>query len=231
MKPYRLTSLLALCLAGLGLLACTYSGAANDPVARRLTYFSFLAADDLRADCAASTAERYRFVYNGEYSRQVRIYEVLIDPSTREGRLEVRVLGPRHYGAFQFGFQNWLLEQAVHRAALGPANVGAVRAALEQAQFGQLPAHRLELWSDSYYWLVSTCTAGVFHQNGWLHPSARYDALRFAEVLATHDGTGIAFVTPPPGDPRPSARRFRPRVAQASDEGGVFMYAIEPAGP
>lgn len=56
------------------LAGCAYDGAPGDSLSRRLTYFSYLRADDLRDACEQGGPERYRFVYNAEYSRQVRLY-------------------------------------------------------------------------------------------------------------------------------------------------------------
>lgn len=225
---FALMSLVSALVAGVVLAACSYSGPPGDPVSRRLSYFSFLAADDIREACEQGGPERYRFVYNAEYSRQVRLYDVVVDPSSGAGRQTTRVLGGRRIGPFQFGFENWLLEQASYRAALGAADLDALRDALAAARFAEPPPARVELWSDDYYWLVSGCVGGRFHQNGYARPSARYEVLRFAEALLAHDGSGIALAVPPPGEARASARRFRPRTAQQASEGGVFVYLIEP---
>ena len=117
-------------IAGAALAACSYSGLPGDPVLRRLSYFSFLAADDIREACAQGGAERYRFVYNADYSLQVRLYEIAVDPGTGEGRQITRVLGGRRVGAFQFAFVNWLLEQASDRALLGMADLETLRGML-----------------------------------------------------------------------------------------------------
>lgn len=102
MMTARVLSLVATVAAlGAGLLAgaCTYTGKpADNPVERRFTYMSYLAADDLRAVCTAGTPERYRFVYNAEYSRQVRLYEVEIEPDGRGAVLEARILAARRSG-------------------------------------------------------------------------------------------------------------------------------------
>ncbi len=215
-------------MAGAVLAACTYSGAPGDPVSRRLSYFSFLAADDIRSACEQGGPERYRFVYNAEYNRQVRIYELVVDRASGEGRQVTRVLGGRPVGVFQFGFDNWLLEQASTRAVLGPADLDRVRDALAKARFGEPPPGRIELWSDDYYWLVSGCLGGRFHQNGYVHPSARFAALDLSRVLLAHDGSGIAVAVPPPGEARPSSQRRRPRAAQEAGEGKAFVYFVEP---
>lgn len=226
-RPPGFSLVLAL-IAGAALVACTYSGPPGDPVSRRLGYFSFLAADDIRSACEQGGPERYRFVYNAEYSRQVRTYEIVIDPAGGDGRQITRVLGGGRVGGLQVGFENWLLEQASHRAALGAADLDALRQALAAARFAEPPPGRIELWSDDYYWLVSGCVGGRFRQNGYARPSERFEALGFAEMLLAHDGSGIAFAEPAPGEARVSARRHRPMTAQETSEGGAFVYVVEP---
>ena len=52
-----------LCVAVLGLGACTtYRGLPTNPVERSLTWFSYLAGDDLQAACKAGGPDHYRFV-------------------------------------------------------------------------------------------------------------------------------------------------------------------------
>lgn len=215
-------------IATVATAACSYDGPAGDPVSRRFSYFSFLAADDIRTACAQGGPERYRFVYNAEYEKQVRIYEIVVDPATGAGRQVTRVLGGGRVGAFQFGFQNWLLEQASYRATLGAADLAALRKALADAHFAEPPPNRVELWSDDYYWLVSGCADGRFHQNGYARPSERFEALTFAAALAGHDGSGVGFAAPPPGEARTSVHRYRPLTAQDVGERGAFVYAVEP---
>src|SRR5690606_6468296 len=62
----------ALCL--IVLAACTYRGA-DDPVSRKFSWFSYLNGDDIRRECVAGAADRYRFVYNGINVEQVRTYD------------------------------------------------------------------------------------------------------------------------------------------------------------
>lgn len=226
-RPLIFVVALAL-VASVALASCSYSGPSNNPVDRRLTYFSFLAADDIRTACAENGAERYRFIYNAEYSRQVRFYEVTVDLGTGEGRQVTRVLGGRHIGAFQFGFENWLLEQGSHRALLAAGDLDALRGVLKAVRFAEVPPGDIELWSDDYYWLVSACVGGRFHQNGYTRSSEGFATLGFAKVLAAHDGSGIGYAEPPPGETRVSTQRRRPLKAQETSEGGAFVYVVEP---
>lgn len=138
------------------------------------------------------------------------------------------MLGGGRLGPLQVGFDNWLVEQASNRAALGRADLDALRGALKAAHFAEPPPGRIELWSDGYYWLVSGCVDGRFHQNGYLYPSDRYRSLGFAEALSAHDGSGVQYAAAPPGETRVSSQRRRPATAQEAGEGGSFVYVVEP---
>ncbi|MGE0646705.1 MAG: hypothetical protein AB7P52_02070 [Alphaproteobacteria bacterium] len=223
-SPRRVASVLT---AALVLAGCTYGGEPQDPVSRRMSYFSFLAADDIRTACDSGVQERYRFVYNAEYSVQVRVYEIAVDPASGEGRLVTRVLGGERLGPFQFNFQSWLIEQASTRTMLRPRDVQLVRDTLAAAAFTVPPPHLVALWSDDYYWLVSGCVAGAFYQNGYAYPSERYRRLGFARVLGSYDESGIPFAERPPGDARVTARRV-PHRAQDASTIEPFVYYIEP---
>jgi len=232
MNAARLTARFAIgatVLLGLAASACTYTGNADDPVTRRFTYMSYLAADDIRHNCGPNSPDRYRFVYNAEYNRQVRLYEVGIAPDGREGKLETRVFGGVPFDPFEFGFDNCLTERAADRMRLRPREVRMIEDALDDAGFYERPQRPIELWSDRYYWLVSGCVEGVFYQNGYPYPSRRYDRQHFADVLEELDSTGVRFVDPPPyEDNRPEPVRRRPHTAQHSGEAGTFVYVVEP---
>ena len=221
----RLSPLLVLALV---LTGCTYSGEPQDPVTRRFTYFSFLAADDIRAACDDGGAERYRFIHNAEYSVQVRVYEIAVDPTTGEGRMATRVLGGERLGPFQFNLQSWQLEQGSARTLLRPRDVQLIRDTLAEADFMEPPPHQVALWSDEYYWLVSGCVAGAFHQNGYAYPSERYLRLGFTRVLATYDASGVPFAERPPGESRIRDERRVPHVAQDVGKVEPFVYYVEP---
>ena len=56
---------------------CTYrAGGIESPITRKFQYFSYLNADDIRANCVAGTPAQYRLVYNAVYSEQVRAYDL-----------------------------------------------------------------------------------------------------------------------------------------------------------
>ena len=59
------------------LAACTaYPEQMDLPGVQKLTWFAYLNGDDLRGSCQPGAPERYRFVYNADYNKQLRTYEV-----------------------------------------------------------------------------------------------------------------------------------------------------------
>ena len=67
---------------------CAYHGAAStdidNPAVQKFAWFSFLDGHDIREACASLGAQgsagvpaHYRLVYNGQYSKQIRAYEIV----------------------------------------------------------------------------------------------------------------------------------------------------------
>ena len=179
--------------AVLGLGACTtYQGEAANPIERSLTWFSFVAGDDIRADCRAGGADHYRFVYNVIYEVQIRAYELVPTPAGAE--LTVRARG-RSGLVNRFTFNNpfgpWDLVQS--RAHLdnqtAAAIVGTYATAVETSpsSAGQL------LDSNEYYWIVAGCSAGTFSLNAFVDPKVDVNALEFPKLLLAHDQSGVRF--------------------------------------
>src|SRR5687767_2994137 len=79
--PRALLSLLT-CLA---LAGCAPAGVAEDPVSRLFQWPQIMAGEDIRRDCTAGGGERWRVVYNGVYTEQVRVYDIAA------GAVETRV--------------------------------------------------------------------------------------------------------------------------------------------
>jgi hypothetical protein len=181
------------------LVSCSWSGNSDDPVGRSLGWFNFLNGTDLRQSCGRDGVDRYRFVYNGRWGEQVRIYEI-----TRLGRerapstLEVRVLGPDYLRVLSSEdlLQPW--RGVKSGDALGPAALAKLETALGASGFDEKAPRGLTLPSDGFYWVAAACRNDVFHFNAWNAPSERFQRLAFPAILAEHDRTGIAFNDPHP---------------------------------
>jgi hypothetical protein len=199
-------------MAAVGLVvgACTYRGG-DDPATLKFTWFSFLAGDDIRAECAAGSGERYRLVYNAVYTEQVRIYDVRLSPPKPDGGLwpdagaiNVHVRG----GGGDLGHLNaeggidllgpWRGTKWSRR--LSHDEAGRLRSALRVGGLFEPPPTSLELPSTGFYWIAAACADGRFHANAWAWPSVRFDQAAFPAVLFALDASGV-----PVNPPRPNS--------------------------
>src|SRR5688572_17659370 len=89
---------IAVSLSGL-MAGCAYHGDSvsdlDNPAVQKFAWFSFLDGHDIREACAAlgpKAPARYRLVYNGQYEKQLRVYEIEAQPSGG-ANLRVRTKG------------------------------------------------------------------------------------------------------------------------------------------
>lgn len=199
--PHRHASS-ALALAGALIVAsCAYQpGGGDNPVARNLTWFSYLNGDDIRGQCKAGAPDRYRFVYNGIYAEQVRTYDLTVEGGGADPVLRIRVLGRRgDIGRITLDgpsavFSPWSgRTETVH---LRPQDLARLREAMAAGGVFAPLAGRLELSSDSFYWVVAACRGGAFAFNAYRWPSPRFEAAAFPGLLLAWDPSGIP-VNPP----------------------------------
>lgn len=208
---------------GLGLLAaCAYQGAIDQPVTQKLTWFSYLNGDDIRASCRAGAPSWYRLVYNGSYDQQLRSYEVIAD-GAGGAYYKARVQGPGGIDLTRLSLRDlqaparWTTAQDW----LDRAGISALEAALERSGAFRPAPRGLRLASEEFYWIAAICRGGVFFFNAWRYPSDRFAALSFPEVLLRHDGTGVK-VNPPR---EVTAARFNRRTVRG--EGGPIHFDLE----
>lgn len=203
--PRRL-ALSTVILAGLlATASCAYHGASDNPVGRNLTWFSYLNGDDIRAQCTAGAPDRYRFVYNGIYTEQVRSYDLTLAKDGADPLLDVKVLGRRgdlsrlSIDSPAAVFAPWSGQtEAVH---LRPRDLTHLRDAMRAGGVFTPLSGRLELSSDDFYWVVSACRDGAFAFNAYRWPSARFEATAFPALLFAWDPTGIPVNPPRQADP------------------------------
>ena len=184
---------LIIILAALGASACTtYQGTPTNPVERSLTWFSFLAGDDIRAACRSGGADHYRFVYNGIYKVQIRAYELTPTPGGAD--LTVRARGRSgvvNRFALDKPFGPWELLQS--RARLDNPTAAAIVEAYARAVASSPPSAGQQFDSNEYYWIVASCSAGSFKLNAFLDPKVDINALEFPKRLLAHDESGVPF--------------------------------------
>jgi len=181
-------------LAGL-VIGCTYRGDIDNPVVRKVSWFSYLDGTDIRAACAEGTPDRFRLVYNGRYQEQARSYESTAD-GTGGAYLVARARG--RAGAFNISLDDVFAPWRWRRSdtQLSPAEYRQFLDLLEKSgQFAGAPAG-LRLFSGDFYWVGSACRNGAFTYHAWLYSRDRFVDARFADFLFAHDRTELP-VNPP----------------------------------
>jgi len=214
--------------AGLVLAGCTYRGDIDNPTTIKATWFSYLNGDDIRSDCVEGGPLHYRLIYNADYDKQVRSYEIIGDGSgggASGARLTVRVAGESGVDVTKMtfddplGFARWTRSDA----SLGGSVVERLDAALEASGAFAPAPEGLQLFSKETYWISSLCRGGVFSFNAWRYPSDRFDAIHFDDLLFALDETGIAVRQPVAVPLGASARLRSPQGRGAEDATGNFF--------
>lgn len=185
LRPFWLIPLLA---------ACAAAGPIDNPVAGNLTYFSYAAGADLRAACGATAGlDSYRFIYNGNWRRQIRQYDLSVPAG---GPAELRA-GARGTAGNLANFSlsdplgPWRLATAT--TLVDPSRTAPLLAALaaDTAAAPAAPGQRLD--SNRFYWLVAACRAGVFTLTPFADARIAHDTLTFPAILLRLDTTGVPF--------------------------------------
>lgn len=179
--------------AGLAVLpGCTYTGDTGNPVARAVTWFSYVGGDDIRAACKPGAPDRFRFVYNGHYELQIRAYDLVA--VSGGGELTARARG-RGGDVRRFSvnepFGPWTLDRSAVR--LTNAEAAAIVDALAAAAAKAPPAAGQSMQSYEFFWVIAACSSGRFGMHVFRWPELDIDALAFVPLLLAHDNTGVPF--------------------------------------
>jgi hypothetical protein len=193
----------------------------ENPVSRRLNWFAYLDGADIRRECRAGSGDRARMVFNGRYVDQVRTYEVMDDGGAPV--LRTHVFAPfqvnRPFGLDDVGDVAGGRSQAER---IGEAGAQAVWAALADSGAFEPAPRGLWLDSEEFYWIAVGCRDGAVFFNAWRHPSPRFAALTFPDVLRRYETSDVAW-------PRLDAPPDVVRQVQIR-EGAVPHFRLE-AGP
>ena len=175
-------------------MSCGYGGASDDAIARNISWFNYVAAENLREPCGPGAANRIRLVYKGIYDEQIRSYDVRELPDTRGAAFTAFARGD---GDLTQGIpitnllKPWRGERV--NSVISPRSFSDLRAALNADRFIGFKPIGLRLSSREFYWVVVGCLDGRFQANAWMYPSQRFKSLKFPRVLLENDKTGIAF--------------------------------------
>src|ERR1700752_2998780 len=102
-----LRAALKLTLMAYVLGGCAYHGPSqtdiDNPAVRRVAWFSYLDGNDIRERCAEGAPDRYRLVYNGQYGKQLRSYEITqASPKPGGAYFTARAMGPTNLAEVYF---------------------------------------------------------------------------------------------------------------------------------
>ncbi|PWC34469.1 hypothetical protein TSO352_18620 [Azospirillum sp. TSO35-2] len=201
------------------LAGCASVGPTDNPIARKLTWFSYINGDDLRADCGKDGADRYRLIFNADYNRHVRTYDIVSDPAKGGAAVEAHVIEATDLARIT---PLDPLSAARGREAttrLTPAQFDSFVGRLRDDGAFDPPPQGLRLPSNGFYWLINGCRAGQWFFTAYPYPSHRFTEAGFPEALQRIDPTGVAFPSLPAPEEAP---RTLPSSGQLAD-GGVFF--------
>ena len=214
---------LGLTLMGALLAGCASGGPTDNPVARRLTWISYVSGDDLRVACRTDGPERYRLVFNADYNRHVRTYDLTADQQDGGATLEARVIEATDLARMDATDPLANVRGRTAQTKLTARQFAAFESSLgESGAFDGVP-DRLRLRSNGIYWLVNGCHGGRWFFSAYPYPDSRFVDIRFLEPLREADGTGVPFPTLP--DPA-----SQPPVRPRDEPGAVFQLDVDGNG-
>ncbi|WP_448191218.1 hypothetical protein [Azospirillum sp. sgz301742] len=222
----RLTAATSLGLAMAGALlaaGCASIGPTDNPVARRLTWISYVSGDDLRPACRKDGPERYRLVFNADFNQHVRTYDLTADPVDGGATLEAHVIEATDLARMDASDPLANVRGKTGQTRLSAPQFAAFVASLgESGAFDGLP-DRLRLRSNGIYWLVNGCHEGRWFFSAYPYPDTRFVDIRFLEPLRALDRTGVPF--PPLPDPA-----WQPPERPRDDPGAAFQLDVDGTG-
>jgi len=185
-----LNSVAVLTLAAVGLAGCafTQNSDVSNPLVRKSTWFSYLNADDLRVACSAGDAEgRIRIIYNADYYKEVRVFELTPQPENQQFDMTSRVFGPAQVSQIDVevnaplgAFSGEVADNVIDRDSYIE-----ITDALQKDGFGtQQQRDGVRLYSDDFYWVALGCSSGYVTLGTWMSGVDDLQALSFPNVLA-----------------------------------------------
>ena len=184
--------------------SATGQGDQDNPVSRKLTWFSYVKGEDVRTRCQAGGPDIYRFVYNGVYVEQVRTYDIEWSPLPGHMRMTTRVTEKANVAEILLDPSNpdvlgpWRPKTAV--VDLPDAEIARLKRVLLADGFLNKPAPARAVTSIEFYWAVSACVDGQFRLNAYVWPSKDFEQASFPAMLFAWDMTGVAINQPRPTD-------------------------------
>lgn len=220
-------------LGALALLAgCAYHGGGqanvDNPAFRKVAWFSYLDGNDIRESCVPGAVDRYRLVYNGQYDKQIRAYEITgVTPGGSGGGYYIaRAMADPNLVDWTTGdiLAPWRWRKS--EAPLSGAEVDEFIARLTESGWGQGAPQGKKLHSRDFYWVAAGCRDGQFHFDAWVDAQGDFGEIRFQDFLLARDKTGMAFRKPHKVLPIERTEQGRPRERSAT----IFSLTVSGEG-
>jgi hypothetical protein len=180
---------------------CAYHGPArtdiDNPAVRKVAWFSYLDGNDIRQGCVAGALDRFRLVYNGQYERQIRSYEVVqASPNPGDAYFIARAMGQTNLAEVKLNdlLAPWQWQKS--ETQLSGAELDQFRDLLTQSGWGSGAPQGKILHSRDFYWVASGCRNGQFHFDAWVDAQGDFREIKFQDFLLARDKTGVAFRKP-----------------------------------
>jgi len=182
------------------LTACTFEGSRH-PVTLKFSWFSYLNGDDIRPRCSAGAPDEYRFIYNGVYTEQVRMYDVFPAPDEDDRYIvEARVTGQAdvstvaaEYSRFDL-FAPWRAVES--KINVRQEDIEKLNLSLKSSGLFSEEGHQGDLSSIQFYWIVSGCFDGKYIVRSFVWPEQAFQEADFPKLLMVWDFTQIPLNLP-----------------------------------
>ena len=210
---------------------CAYHDAAtsdiDNPAVRKVAWFSYLDGNDIRESCVTGSPDRFRLVYNGQYEKQLRSYEITAEGTQNGGAYFVaRALG--HSNLVEVSLDDllapWRWQKSESR--LSATEFDQFRDLLTQSGWGRGAPQGKILHSRDFYWVAAGCQDGQFHFDAWVDAQGDFRQITFQDFLLARDKTGIAFRKPEKVLPIDRTEQGRPRERFAP----IFALSVSGEG-
>lgn len=240
----RRTGLVLAVIAALGTAsqatAQRADAAIDHPLKRSLNWFSYVAADDIREQCASGGRNRLRLIYNALWDEQVRFYDIFLQPDGTAG-LNIGVIANQGSGG---DVANLLVGSERDLSApwrpkrgqrlLSPQETSELMGLLQaSAAFGP-PPDGLRLPDNDFWWTAASCRNGQWGFQAYHYPTDGFANVRFAEKLFSLDNVPIAVNRPrklEPADLRRDLGAASTRRAAARSEHWMLVVGKDGLRP
>lgn len=205
-KLERPMNLIKTLLMGLLLVSCSYQpdnphrGNIDNPLVRKVAWYSYLNGTDIRDRCMKGMRDEYRIIYNGQYEKQLRSYEISVGENGA-GHFIARTASDQNAFNLTIGspedlFGPWRWQKS--EMELNANDMASFRQLLEASDFKTGVKPGTLLHSRDFYWIAVGCENNNVFFKSWIDAKGEFTYIKFKDFLLQHDKTGLAFREPFP---------------------------------